>query len=100
MPRDTKAVAASGKDALLTQLEVAAALALTAFAAVLHFTFFSHAGALWRDEISSVNLATLDSVADVVRNNHQDSFPVAWPLLLRGWISLGLGSSDLALRGL
>ena len=84
----------------IAKVELAVALALTLFAVLLHITFFHHAGALWRDEISSVNLVNLGSLAEVVQQNHLDSFPVAWPVLLWTWVGVGLGENDLALRGL
>ncbi len=30
--------------------------------------------------------------------NEYDSFPILWPLVLRGWVALGLGATDFGLR--
>jgi hypothetical protein len=70
-------------------------LAVLATVAVvaLHFYFLARIGGLWRDEVNSVNLAQGDW-----HNLTHDSFPVLFPLLLRGWSALGLGGSDLAVR--
>jgi hypothetical protein len=61
---------------------------------VLHVFFITHVGGLWRDEVNSLNLAR-----GPLENLPQDSFPVLFPLLLRGWSALGLAQSDLMLRG-
>ncbi len=70
-------------------------LAVFATVAVLalHFYFLNRVGGLYRDEVCSVNLAQGE-----FKNITHDSFPVLFPLLLRGWNSLGLCSSDLAAR--
>src|SRR5207249_773214 len=45
-------------------------------AIVLHIRFLGHANALWRDEINSINLASMPSLADVWRFSEFDSFPL------------------------
>ena len=50
------------------------ALALTLASALLHFLYLRHAGPLWRDEVNSVNVATLPLLGDVVANVYRDSF--------------------------
>jgi len=72
----------------------AGALAITAAAVWLHFTFLLHAGGLWRDEVNLVNLSGFDSLAGLRR----DSFPILMPLLVRAWSAIGLGGTDLGLR--
>lgn len=69
-----------------------AALATLAVLA-LHLYFLNRVGGLWRDEVNSVNLAQGEW-----RNLTHDSFPILFPLLLRGWNELGLGSTDLTIR--
>jgi len=73
-------------DLLLAVLATVAVLAL-------HWFFLNHIGGLWRDEVNSVNIAQgkLSQIA-------QDSFPILYPLLLRGWSALGLGGTDLGVR--
>src|SRR5579863_1914862 len=69
------------------------AVAGTAAIVALHFYFLARVGGLWRDEVNSVNLAQ-GSLHDIFR----DSFPILFPMLLRGWSMIGLGGSDMALR--
>ena len=70
-------------------------LAVFATVAVLalHFYFLNRVGGLWRDEVNSLNLAQGE-----FHNLTHDSFPILFPLLLRGWNALGLAHSDLAAR--
>jgi hypothetical protein len=70
-------------------LAVAGTVAIVA----LHFYFLARVGGLWRDEVNSVNLAQ-GSLHDIFR----DSFPILFPMLLRGWSAIGLGGSDVAVR--
>ena len=69
------------------------AVALTGLVVLLHIYFLKSIGGLWRDEVNSVNVAqgTWSQLT-------HDSFPILFPLLLRGWSSLGFGASDLSLR--
>src|SRR5262245_7626767 len=64
----------------------------------LHLAFHRHAGPLWRDEATSVNLASMPSFADVFANIELDSFPAVWAMALHAWIATGLGDTDLGLR--
>jgi hypothetical protein len=73
---------------------------LTLAIVALHLEFHRNAGALWRDEVNSVNAATLPTFADTFASMHLDSFPAAWLTVLRSWISLGLGETDAGLRRL
>lgn len=69
------------------------AVGLTVAIALLHVYFLSRAGGLFRDEVNSLNLAQ-----GGWRQMARDSFPVCFPLLLRGWSGLGLAGTDLSLR--
>lgn len=84
----------------LARCEFATAILLTLTLIAFHAIFFLHAGALWRDEISSVALATKPTLSEFWRSLRFDPFPVSYFLLLRFWTAIGLGGSDLALRGL
>jgi hypothetical protein len=84
----------------LERLELGAGLALTAVAAVLHVTFLLRAGGLWRDEVVSFNVAAQPTLAQMHEAVRYDSFPNLFHLVLRGWLSVGGGSSDIATRGL
>jgi hypothetical protein len=69
------------------------AVILSVSVVALNVYFLNRAGGLFRDEVNSLNLAQ----GKWSQMTH-DSFPVFFPLLLRGWSSLGLAGSDLALR--
>lgn len=81
-------------------LAPAAGVALTGVVLALQVRFQQHAGALWRDEVNSVNVAVLPTFGDVLAHSHLDSFPAAWTAVLHGWIRLGLGNGDAELRRL
>ncbi len=57
-----------------------------------------NAGPLWRDETAGLNLAHMPSLRDIWQNLHFDSFPLLWPLLVRGSGTLGLADSDMGIR--
>jgi hypothetical protein len=82
------------------RLALVAGLLITLGLVVLHIEYYRHAGALWRDEVNSVNLAVMPSYAEVFANMHLDSFPAAWATVLHTWVALGLGDSDAGLRRL
>jgi hypothetical protein len=65
---------------------------------VLHFVNWQHAGGLWRDEASVVNLALFPSLKEIWANLEHESFPLLLPLLVHGWDAIGFGGSDPALR--
>jgi hypothetical protein len=84
----------------LPWIELGTAVTLMLTLVILHFTVFLHSGALWRDEVSSVNLINLPSVDGFWEKFQFDSFPILWILLLQTWSFAGFGTSDFALRGL
>jgi hypothetical protein len=79
-------------------IEFTAALLGTLLLIGVHVVVLFHAGALWRDEVNTVNLATMSSLATVWAMSEYDSFPILWFLVLRGWVALGLGATDFGLR--
>ena len=81
----------------LRKIDGFAAVIFTILAVYLHLAFLNHAGGLWRDEINSVSVANLDSIAEVWRHIEFDSFPIFWLLILRFW-SLFTGGSDILYR--
>src|SRR5438477_6895762 len=81
----------------LRKIEWGMTLLATALAVYLHLVFFKNAGALWRDEINSVNIATLSSISDVWKHIEFDSFPIFWLVVLRAW-SVLTGASDFFYR--
>lgn len=64
----------------------------------LRFVYLTHAGGLWRDETSGVQLATLPAFSETWRMLAHDSFPVFFFALVRAWTALGLGANDFTLR--
>ena len=89
-----KPALATGRVAAATGAAIAAVVALACLA---HLAFALSAGALWRDEANTVAFARLPSLAELWRNFHFDSVPLAATLMVRAWTALGLGS-DPALR--
>ena len=83
---------------ILARCEVVIGILLTVTLVVLHVVFWFHAGPLWRDEISSLALATKPTFSDFWQSLKFDPFPALYFLLLRVWSAAGFGHSDLALR--
>jgi len=54
----------------------------------LHIRYFLFAGGLWRDEITSLNIANIKSLSEALANLYNDSFPAGWLLTLRFWQKL------------
>jgi hypothetical protein len=82
----------------LVQVEWAVALAAAAAAVSFHLVFLTHAGGLWRDEVSVVNTASASSLGEFWSLARFESVPVPWLIALRLWVSVGLGASDMTLR--
>ena len=80
--------------------ETIAALAGTAFSAILLALTAMYAGPLWRDETNTINVAQMPSLKELWNNLPFESFPPLWPLLLRGCGFLGLVDSDADIRAL
>jgi MFS family permease len=81
-------------------IEIGFAVLMLLFLIALHLIVYRHSGGLWRDEVNSVNYVNSSSVFDFGTKFQSDSFPILWFLLLRAWVLLGFGGTDLALRGL
>jgi hypothetical protein len=78
--------------------ETAAALIGTAFSGILLVVTAMNAGPLWRDETNTFNLAHMPSLRDIWHNLPFDSFPLLWPLVVRGCGMLGLTNGDMGIR--
>src|ERR1051325_3372829 len=78
--------------------ETLAALLGTAFSAMLLVLAATNAGPLWRDETNTFNLAHMPSLRDIWGNLQFESFPLLWPLVVRGCGMLGLANSDRGIR--
>ncbi len=79
--------------------EVALGAVVSAVVVGLGARFAVSAGGLWRDEVSTFNLATRPAYPDVLAALHFDSAPALYPTLLRGWIGVFTGD-DTAMRAL
>src|SRR5216117_3153548 len=64
----------------------------------LHIIFGLHAGALWRDEVSSLEIATMRTLSELWSNLCFDSFPALFFLVLRVVAGVPATVSDAALR--
>ncbi len=97
-----KGGASSGESRLRRRLgwaEAAGGIVLTLLVVYLHWVFRQHAGGLWRDEVNTVQLATLPAFAQTWDNLQFDSFPILIFGLVRGWAAL-FATSDASLRTL
>jgi hypothetical protein len=81
-------------------MEYSVAVLLTIAAIALHVRYFLDAGGLWRDEVTSVNIANTNPLSRAIANLHNDSFPIAWLLVVRFWERCGIGVSDRGMRTL
>jgi hypothetical protein len=84
-------------DKLIRRTELTIGLLLSLIIVLFHFIFMQNAGALWRDEVTSVNLAAMPRISDIWRSLRLDSFPILPSLVLRLWMTIGT-TSDLWLR--
>jgi hypothetical protein len=84
----------------LNRFECAAVALLALLVIALHVRFVTNVGGLWRDEVNSVNLATLPSFAEMWHVLDYDSFPILFFAVLRGWTAAFGANDDLALRAL
>jgi hypothetical protein len=84
-------------DAAIRRSELGVCLVLTAYIVVCHIVLLRHIGALWRDEVQSVNLSLSPTFSDFWSDLRIDTFPVLWPALVRCWSWLS-GDSDSGLR--
>jgi hypothetical protein len=64
----------------------------------LHIVLYEHAGAFWRDEASTLHVATRPDVATMWKWLSKDSAPVLSYAALRAWIASGIGVDDDGLR--
>jgi hypothetical protein len=90
----------SGRERLAKITEWTTAAILTLFIIYSHARIFKHAGPLWRDEISSLRVATMPTLGGFWSSLVYDPVPALFFTLLRFWHWLGWGSSDGGLRQL
>ena len=82
---------------VLRAAEWIVAILLTAVVLLLLLVRATHAGALWRDECDSLELARMSAFGEVVHNLKFTSFPIFFPTIVRFFTTL-FGTSDAALR--
>ncbi len=78
--------------------EVVVAVALTGLAVTAAVRLALAAGPLWRDEVSTVNLARVPSYGELFALLDRDSAPALYVTVVRVWTSLGRDSGDASLR--
>lgn len=83
---------------VLRWAEWGAAVLVSAVLIVCHFMGLTHAGALWRDEVNTLNIAGLPSLSEIWAMLEFDSCPILWHFVLRAWSAAGLGGTDFSLR--
>lgn len=81
-------------------VELAVAIFLSLAVAALHFNVMQHAGPLWRDEISSLRVATMPTLDGFWSALVYDPVPALFFGLLRLWNSFAFGATDESLRSL
>jgi hypothetical protein len=84
----------------VNRFEWLTALLIAFLAVALHVRFATQVGGLWRDEVNSVNLATLHTFGEVWHFLDYDSFPILFFAVLRTWAGMFGPTNDAALRAL
>jgi hypothetical protein len=79
-------------------VEFAVAIFLSLAVVALHFNVMQHAGPLWRDEISSLRVATMPTFDGFWSALVYDPVPALFFGLLRLWNSFAFGATDEGLR--
>ena len=95
--QQTAAAASGQKIDIVTSLERITAILLTAVVVFFLFLRANNAGALWRDEAASLQLAQLPTIGDIAANFQHEAFPIPFPLVVRGYSAI-FGSADATLR--
>ena len=83
---------------ILARFELVAAGLVTLPIVFLHVFFGQQVGALWRDEVNSVNVASLSSFRQVWDHLPYDSFPILYFGVLRMWMRAFGAENDVMLR--
>jgi uncharacterized membrane protein len=82
----------------VTAVAAVAAAVTTVVAASLHVVFAKHAGALWRDEVNTLEIATMATFSELWTHLTFDSFPAFFFLVLRSLAGAAAETSDSYLR--
>jgi len=98
---NAKALPPKRPDAILAPfwlcVELVAGLGVTLWIIFLHLEFLLHAGPLWRDEVGTIDFASMPTLADIWKNLQYDNFPPLFVLLARLWMHAGF-SGDFGCR--
>jgi hypothetical protein len=86
------------REQLLDRVSLGACIAATLLAISLHINCLTHAGALWRDEASGVQLMQSADPNLKWWPARESTFPAGFFASVRAWIVLGLDRSDFTLR--
>ena len=73
------------------------AIVLSTVALFFLFLRAANAGALWRDEAATLQLAQMPTVGEIAANFQHEAFPIPFPLLIRTYVEV-FGASDASLR--
>ena len=77
------------------------AVVATTLIVFFHVCFTPNVGGLWRDEVNTINLATLPTWHDLWQFHNQDSFPLLFASTVRIWSGcFGVGDDSFRLLGL
>ena len=77
------------------------AVVATTLIVFLHVCLTPNVGGLWRDEVNTINLATLPTWHDLWQFHNQDSFPLLFASTVRIWSGVfGSGDDSIRLLGL
>ena len=87
----------SANTALRPRVELLAAIALSLWILLLHGLFLFHAGPLWRDEVGTIDFASMPTLSDIWHNLQYDNFPPLFVGVARVWTLAGL-SGDFSYR--
>jgi hypothetical protein len=82
---------------ILKWVELATAILLSATVLVFLVIRATNAGALWRDEAATLQLAEMPTLSEIAANFQHEAFPVPFPLLIRSYAAV-FGATDTALR--
>jgi hypothetical protein len=86
-----------GKFVLIQKAEWAFLAGVVLLLLACHVKVLTGMGALWRDEVNTIEMASTPTLSGTWKNLEFDSYPMLWFMLLRGWLGLGL-TSDFSLR--
>jgi len=89
-----------GTERILRWCEFVAASLITVLIVFLHVKVWRSAGALWRDEVCSLHVATMPSLKESWHLLAFENQPLFHYLILRGWSALPFAGTDFGLRAL